>query len=200
MNSTTGSVQWRIQFRPSEADLKRITALAQELPKNVRRKIVRQGLRDWGNAVKRTIKSLALPRAKRTKRDIAVKTKTYKKGRIWCGVGVRKDGNRVGRRSHLYDGGWRPVRKGLVVTNGTLGPKPAPKLVRNWKGNRSARIVPFSQNRGWRSGMKKQSATLGARIYRRLYITRAGQRHQSRVVQYVEDAVRTAFSEGAARA
>lgn len=190
-----------MQFRPSAHDLKRITDIAQELPKKIRKKIVRKGLRDWGEAVKRTMKSLALPKAKRTKRDIAVKTKTYRKGRIWAGVGVRKDGNRVGKRAHLYDGGYRPFKKGLVrLSEGVAGPKPPPKLVRNWKGNRNARIVPFSQERDWRKGMRRQQATLGARINRRLYITRAGQRHQPRVFQFIYDAVQVALMEGASRA
>ena len=94
---------FKIQFRPSKEDLEKIAAIASELPKKMRKKIVRKGLRNWGDAVKRTMKALALPKAKRTKRDIAVKTKTYRKGIIWAGVGVRKDGNRVGKRSHFYD-------------------------------------------------------------------------------------------------
>ncbi len=201
MSSINSGIAWKVQFRPSKRDLERITQLAQELPKGVRKKIVRKGLRDWGEAVKRTMKSLSLPKAKRTRRDIAVKTKTYRKGRIWAGVGVRKDGARVGSRSHLYDGGWRPFKKGLVRTGeGTFGPKPPPKLVRNWKGNRNARIVPFSQDRGWRRGMKRMSSTLGGTIYRRLYITRAGLKHQPRVVQFVEDAVQRALMEGVRRA
>ena len=192
---------YRIQFRPSEADLKRIAKVAQELPKKIRNKIVRKGLRDWGEAVKRTMKHLALPKAKRTKRDIAVKTKTYRKGRIWCGVGVRKDGNRVGWRAHFYDQGWRPFKKGFVrISDGVVGPKPAPKLIRNWKGNRNARIVPFSQDRGCRKGIRRRESALGPRIYRRLFVTRAGQKHQERVVQFIEDAVQIALMEGARRA
>lgn len=173
------------------------TGTAKEDPKEDRS----QGASRLGEAVKRTMKSLALPKAKRTKRDIAVKTKTYRKGRIWAGVGVRKDGNRVGKRAHLYDGGYRPFKKGLVrLSEGVAGPKPPPKLVRNWKGNRNARIVPFSQERDWRKGMRRQQATLGARINRRLYITRAGQRHQPRVFQFIYDAVQVALMEGASRA
>jgi hypothetical protein len=187
---------FRVQFRPSQHDLERIAAIASELPKKMRVKIVRKGLRNWGEAVKRTMKSLALPKAKRTKRDIAIKTKTYRKGRIWAGVGVRKDGNRVGKRSHLYDGGWRPFKKGLVrLSDGVVGPKPPPKLVRKWKGNKAARIVPFSQDRGWRKGIKRRESALGARIYRRQYITRAAQRHQPRVVEFISDAVQTAIME-----
>jgi len=187
---------FKIQFRPSKHDLERIAAIASELPKKMRKKIVRKGLRNWGDAVKRTMKALALPKAKRTKRDIAVKTKTYRKGRIWCGVGVRKDGTRVGKRSHLYDGGWRPFKKGLVrLSDGVVGPKPPPKLVRKWKGNKNARIVPFSQDRGWRKGIKRRESALGARIYRRLYITRSAQRHQPRVVEFISDAVETALME-----
>jgi hypothetical protein len=187
---------FKIQFRPSKEDLEKIAAIASELPKNMRKKIVRKGLRNWGEAVKRTMKALAHPKAKRTKRDIAVKTKTYRKGRIWAGVGVRKDGNRVGWRSHMYDQGWRPVLKGLTLTSdGQLGIKPPPKLVRKWKGNRNARIVPFSQNRGWRLGIRKQSSSLGARIYRRLFVTRAGLKHKDSTVQYIYDAVQESLTE-----
>ena len=197
VNSTAAKrAGFKIQFRPSKEDLEKIAAIASELPKKMRKKIVRKGLRNWGDAVKRTMKALALPKAKRTKRDIAVKTKTYRKGIIWAGVGVRKDGARVGKRSHFYDQGWRPVRKGLTLTSdGQVGSKPPPKLVRKWKGNKNARIVPFSQRRGWRLGLKKNAASLGTRIYRRLYITRAGQKHQNSIVHYVNESVKEALQE-----
>jgi hypothetical protein len=191
--SSTASrrIAFRAQFKVSPTDLRRIAAVAQELPKKIRRKVVRKSLRDWGDRVKRTAKAL-LPRAARnTRRDLAVKTKTYRKGRIWCGVGVRKDGNRVGWRSHLYDGGYRPWKKGIVkLKGGGFGPKPTPKLVRKWKGNRNARIVPFSQNRGWRDGVK---GNVGSRIYRRLWLTRAAQKWQPTVVDFIVSGVEEAL-------
>lgn len=197
MNSTAAKrAGYRIQFRPSEEDLNRIREAALQLPKKIRSKIVRKGLREWGEKVKRSMKSLAHFKAKRTKRDIAVKIKTYRKGRIWCGVGVRKDGSRVGKRSHLYDQGWRPPQKGLVLLSpGVVGPKPTPKLVRKWKGNKNARIVPFSQQRGWRKGVKKRDAVLGARIYRRLYITRPAKLYQPKAVDFITNAVEDALME-----
>lgn len=194
MSSTNERVAFRVLFMASYADLQKVAVMAQELPKEIRKKIVRKGLRDWGEAVLRTIKSGAHRKAKRTKRDLAVKTKTYRRGRIWAGVGVRKDGNRVGWRSHLYDGGWRPIQKGFVMSqDGTLQPKPIPKLKRNWKGNKQARIVPFSQNRGWRSGVRRSH--LGNVIYKLGYIRRAAIKHQSRVSQYVRDAIDIALME-----
>lgn len=171
----------------SAKDLARIKAIAQELPKKVRRKVVRTSLREWGEALKRSAKALLPKRHKQTRRDLAVKTKTYRRGRIWCGVGVRKDNNRVGWRSHLYDGGYRPWRKGVIkLDGGGFGPKPSPKLVRNWKGNRNARIVPFSQQRGWRKDVK---GNVGARIYRILWLTRAANRWQPRVIEFVRNGV-----------
>ena len=187
--SSTGSkrIAFRAQFQVSAKDLARIKAIAQELPKKVRRKVVRKSLREWGEALKKSAKALLPKGHKQTRRDLAVKTKTYRKGRIWCGVGVRKDGNRVGRRSHLYDGGYRPWQKGVVkLKGGGFGPKPAPKLVRNWKGNRKARIVPFSQQRGWRKYVK---GNVGARIYRILWLTRAAKRWQPRVIEFIRAGV-----------
>lgn len=194
MSSTASSrIAFRAQFKVSPSDLRKIAEAAQRLPKAVRRKVVRRSLREWGERVKRTAKAL-LPRGhKRTRRDLAVKTKTYRKGRIWCGVGVRKDGDRVGWRSHLYDGGYRPWRKGIVkLKGGGFGPKPAPKLVRKWRGNRNARIVPFSQQRNWRDGVK---GNVGVRIYRRLWLTRAAQKWQPTVVDFVRDGVAEALRE-----
>lgn len=192
MSSTASRrIAFRAQFQVSAKDLERIKAIAQELPKKVRRKVVRKSLRDWGESLKRSAKALLPKRHKQTRRDLAVKTKTYRKGRIWCGVGVRKDGNRVGRRSHLYDGGYRPWQKGVVkLKGGGFGPKPAPKLVRNWKGNRNARIVPFSQQRGWRKDVK---GNVGGRIYRILWLTRAAKRWQPRVVEFVRSGVNEAL-------
>jgi hypothetical protein len=187
--SSTGlkRIAFRAQFQVSAKDLERIKAIAQELPKKVRRKVVRKSLREWGESLKRSAKALLPKRHKQTRRDLAVKTKTYRRGRIWCGVGVRKDGNRVGWRSHLYDGGYRPWQKGIVkLKGGGFGPKPAPKLVRKWKGNRNARIVPFSQQRGWRDGVKGK---VGARIYRILWLTRAARRWQPRVIDFVRAGV-----------
>ncbi len=188
MSSTASKrIAFRAQFTVSPQDLRKITEAAQRLPKAVRRKVVRKSLRDWGEAMKRTAKAFLPKGHKRTRRDLAVKTKTYRKGRIWCGVGVRKDGDRVGWRSHLYDGGYRPWQKGIVkLKGGGFGPKPAPKLVRNWKPNYSARIVPFSQQRNWRERVK---GNLGTRIYRRLWLTRAAQKWQPRVVDFVRDGV-----------
>jgi len=193
--SSTASrrIAFRAQFQVSAKDLERIKEIAQELPKKVRRKVVRKSLREWSESLKRSAKALLPKRHKQTRRDLAVKTKTYRKGRIWCGVGVRKDGNRVGWRSHLYDGGYRPWPKGLVkLKTGGIGAKPAPKLVRNWKGNRNAKIVPFSQKRDWRKGIR---GNVGSRIYRILWLTRAGKRWQPRVFEFVRIGVSEALRE-----
>ena len=176
---------FKIQFQLNVKDLKAIAAMAEKLPKAMRKKIVRKGLRDWGKALIQRMKK-RLPRAaKRTRRDLAMKTKTYKRGRIWAGVGVRVDGNRVGYRSHLYDGGYRPFAKG---SRASLNLKKPGK----WKGNPNPK-PPSRTNRGWRDGLRRRN--LGPVINRKLWLTAPAKYYATRTRQYIEDAIAESLRE-----
>lgn len=187
------SVAYRVRWQMSEADLRQLRRALEELPKRIRGKVLRKGLREWGNRLKLAIKRSSYRNAKRTRRDLAVKTKTYKRGRvIWCGVGVRKDGNRRGRYSHLYDGGWSPWPKGkkanradLSARDAAQGPKRAP---RNPRGG----FVPFSYDRGWRKRIRTGG---GARRYATKYLTNPATAFAPKAREYVEDAIVEALRE-----
>ena len=106
---------YRITFRVTAKELAEIKASLERLPKGIRGKVLRTGLRGWGEEVKRAVRAKARRKDVRTRRSIIVKTKTYKRGKvIWCGIGVRKGGPiDVGWKSHLHDQGYRPWRKGI---------------------------------------------------------------------------------------
>jgi hypothetical protein len=157
-----------------------------EMPLAVRNKIVRKGLRAWGTRVVKAVRRGVLPADRETRRDVAVKIKSYRRGRVmWAAVGVRKDGMRVGWRSHFWDGGFRVWQKGIKA-DGT--PKREPTRAGR---NPNPRFVPFSYRRDWRDGKTKRN--LGRRIGRRLYLTRARAQYAPLAEQYVRDAVAEAI-------
>jgi hypothetical protein len=179
VNSIAGRLKVRLDSRALRREL-------EQLPPKVRGKVFRKGLREWGRRTVQAVKRRVLPADRETRRDVAVKIKSYKRGRvIWAAVGVRKDGMRVGWRSHFWDGGFRVWKKG-VKADGT------PKKASTRPGrNPNPRFVPFSYNRGWRSGIRKRN--LGQRIGRRLYLTRARAQWAPQAAQYVRDAVAEAI-------
>lgn len=169
-----------------KVDARKLGVALNRLPPDIRRKVARKGLREWGKRVVREVKRGVLPQDEETRRDVAVKVKSYRKGKvIWAGVGVRKDGLRVGWRSHFWDGGFRVWQKGMKA-DGTM--KKAPTRPGR---NPNPRIVPFSQKRGWRDGLSKRG--LGQRIGRRLYIQRPKAAWLPKADEYVRDAIMEAL-------
>lgn len=184
---------YRITFKIEEADLQKIREASDRLAKGIRGKIVRKGLREWGEDTKRIVRGMARRKDVRTRRSIAVKTKTYKRGKvIWCGVGVRNGGvYDVGWKSHFHDQGYRAWVKGIKAD----GSKKKP--VRFWNRNPKSRLVPFSYRKGWRKGLFRRN--LGPIIYRTEYLTRPAQMNSAKVRQYIEDAVALALREESRR-
>lgn len=179
---------YRITFSVSYKDREQIAKSVERLPKKIRGKIIRKGLRAWGERTKQMVKAMTRRKDVRTRRGVKVKVKTYKRGKvIWCGVGVKKGKgeNDVGWKSHLHDGGYRPWKKG-VKADGSIAKKP-----RLWNRNPNPRFVPFSYNRGWRKG--KSRMNLGMRIYRIQYLTRPAHLMAAKVRDYVEDAIEEAL-------
>ena len=179
MNSISVKFRVKVQARKLDVALDR-------LPPDIRRKVARKGLREWGKRVVADVRRGVLAQDDETRRDVAVKIKSYRRGKvIWAGVGVRRDGLRVGWRSHFWDGGFRVWQKGMKA-NGTM--KKAPTRPGR---NPNPRIVPFSQKRGWRDGLSKQN--LGKLIGRRLYIQRPKMAWLPKADKYVRDAIMEAL-------
>jgi hypothetical protein len=156
------------------------------LPPKVRMKTARVGLRKWGRRVVTAARRRVLPQDRDTRRDMAVKVKSYKRGKVlWAAVGVRRDGMRVGWRSHFWDVGFRVWQKGIKA-DGT--PK---KPVRLWNRNPAPKFVPFSYRRDWRKGIRKKN--LGQRIGRRLYMTDTHRQWAPKADEYVRDAIAEAL-------
>lgn len=186
---------YRISFTVSKHDMEKIRESVERLPKGIRGKIVRKGLRAWGDRTARMVKAMTRRKDVRTRRGVKVKIKTYKRGKvIWCGVGVKKGKgvNDVGWKSHLHDGGYRTWRKG-VKADGSVAKKP-----RLWNRNPNPRFVPFSYKRDWRKGLSGRN--LGPIIHRVQYMTKPGRIMQSQVRDYVQDAIEEALRMEAKRA
>lgn len=183
------SAAFRVQFRMTKQDLEDTRRALEALPSRIRGKVLRRGLREWATGLKKSVRSAVRRRDRRTRRDLAVKTKTYRRGKsIWVGVGVRTDGERVGWKSHLHDGGYRAWQKG-VKADGTPARKP-----RLWQRNPNPRIAPFiAKNRGWRDGRTKRN--LGKVIYKTEYMTRPARSWAPRVRSFVSDAIAEALRE-----
>lgn len=160
----------------------------QALPAKVQKKVARKGLRAWGKRVMVAIKRGVLPADREMRRDVGMKVVSYKRGRlIWCAVGVRADGERVGWRSHMWDGGFRVWKKGTDQNGNPIVQGPKQK-----QRNPNPRFVPFSYNRGWR--LNKARTGLGSKIVgRRLFITRARAAWSPKASEYVRDAVAEAL-------
>jgi len=188
--SSIGS--FRFQFRASEQDVAAVTAALKRLPEGIRRKIARKGIREWAKKLRTAVRAMAYPKAKRTRRNLAVKVKTYRRSIVWGAVGVKASG--YGRedpswRSHLFDGGWRPWPKGTKSSQSRTAKATAARRVGEWKPNYNAKLPAAStMNRGWRKGLRRR---FGARIFRLQYLTQPAQSH----VQYARTAVVNAVEE-----
>lgn len=156
------------------------------LPPEIRKKVVRKGLREWGKRALRAMRRRIRSSDPEMRRDGIVKLKTYKRGKVfWAGVGVRKDGLGSGWRAHFWNNGFRVWQKGLRK-DGT--PKPAPKHPGR---NPRPRLDPWNRRSGWRDGIKKRG--LGPRIGRWLFITKTNLEWGPKAAQYVRDAIAEAI-------
>jgi hypothetical protein len=181
MSSVAGGIRVRVDARALGAALKK-------LPLKLQKKIARKGLREWGRRVVTAIKRGVLPADTRMRRDAGMKIVSYKKGRlIWCAVGVRTDGQRVGWRSHMWDEGFRVWRKGTDQNGNPIVQGPKQK-----QRNPNPKFVPFSYNRGWRRN--KARTGLGTKVVgRRMFITKARNAWLFKADDYVRDAVAEAL-------
>jgi hypothetical protein len=180
-----------IRFRFDQQSLVDVHAMLSELPQKMRGKVLRGALRRTLKRQLTASRAAARPQDVRTRRDIAIKTKTYKRGRvIWASVGVlfdaagtRRDSTRQGWRAHFHDVGYRPWRKG-VKADGT-----APKVPRgDAPRNRNARFAPFIRfNKGWRLG--KKGRNLGGRILRTGFLFAPARAFEPQIIRAVQSEV-----------
>lgn len=107
------------------ASMRALQAALNRFDPNVRKAIAKRALRAWGNDTKRAAKVFAYPKAERTKRQLTLKVKTYKKA-VWAGVGVKTERIKtppnlrlgrysplVGWKSHFMEVGWRAWPRGM---------------------------------------------------------------------------------------
>lgn len=105
--------------------IRRLEAVLQRFPQNLRKGIAKDALRPWAQAVRRAARGFAWKNAERTKKQLFYKVKTYKRA-VWAAVGVRaekvkntKPEQRLGRyspyvgwKSHFMEVGWHAFPKG----------------------------------------------------------------------------------------
>lgn len=104
--------------------IRRLNAVLQQFPKNMRKSIAKDALRPWAQAVRKAARSFAWKNAVRTKQQLSYKVKSYKK-HVWAGVGVKTETihtpkeARLGRlspfvgwKSHFMEVGWHAFPKG----------------------------------------------------------------------------------------
>ena len=107
------------------ASLKRVSKMLQSLEKKLADRIAKDALRKWGRQVVRAAKGFTHPASERTRRQITLKVKSYKRA-VWAGVGVKTEKVRndpksrlgryspfVGWKSHFFEVGWRAWPRGL---------------------------------------------------------------------------------------
>lgn len=187
----------KIKFQVDQKSLADIHRMLSELPEKMRGKVIRGALRKVLGSQLRASKNLARPQDVRTRRDLAIKTKTYKRGRIiWASVGVlfdslggRRDSVRQGWRAHFHDVGYRPWRKGVPAFINAREPVRTGRPGRN----PNPRFVPFSYKRDWRKGKKR--IALGSRILATGYLTLPARRFEPMVVRAVTVQVEAAVKE-----
>ena len=208
------SSNFRMQMRIDPKEIEDLRRKIMTFVPKVRKQIVRKGLRRWGSIVARGVKSAAWPKARRTRRAVMVKVKSYRNGTIWCGVGIRlgsglanrRQMDDPGNRSHLFEGGFRPWKKGERVESQTRAKsrktgkiqtittfrEAAPRSAR--KGNPNGFFAPFiAKNRGWRKGLKGRA--LGTKIFALKYISRPGNAAKKMLRPSLESAIMDAMQE-----
>lgn len=114
-----------ISFTVAPAEVAKLTDRLGTLEKKLRNQIVKKALRAWGSEVRKAARQFAWRNAERTKRQLTVKVKQYKKA-VWAAVGVKTQKVRtappeqrlgrtsplVGWKAHFMEVGWHAWPKG----------------------------------------------------------------------------------------
>lgn len=107
-----------------QESLRRLTKCLERFDPAVRKRIAKDALRPWGKVVRQAARRFAWKNAERTKKQLTVKVKTYKRA-VWAGVGVKTEkvktppSERLGRyspfvgwKSHFMEVGWHAWPRG----------------------------------------------------------------------------------------
>jgi len=108
-----------------QKSVKALTLALQKFEPALRKRIAKDALRPWGREVVKAARRFAWKNAERTKKQLTVKVKTYKRA-VWAAVGVKAErvktppAARLGRKSpfvgwksHFMEVGWHAWPKGV---------------------------------------------------------------------------------------
>jgi len=123
-----------ITFTVEPAAVSALTDRLESIDKQLRKQIVKKALRKWGAEVRKAARQFAWRNAERTKRQLTVKVKAYKKA-IWAGVGVKtaktktnpseqragRNSPLVGWKAHFMEVGWRAWPRGKSGNKERIG-------------------------------------------------------------------------------
>ena len=158
-----------IDFKIDPRSMAELHEILSQFPDKMRSKVLRGALRRTLKQQMKATVSMARPQDVRTRRDVAIKTKTYKRGKvIWASVGVnwdvggtRRDSKYQGWRAHFHDVGYRAWRKGMRAN--AMRPD-EPRGPKRPSRNPNPRFAPFIRfNKGWRKG--KKGINLGGGVW-----------------------------------
>lgn len=143
-----------VQIDP--ASLKALEKSLQTLDPNIRKKVAKDALRKWGRVVVKAAKGFAWKNAERTKRQLTLKVKSYKRA-VWAGVGVKAEKvntpreSRLGRlspfvgwKSHFMEVGWHAWPKG--VSGNTERRAEGARNIRIGEGNFTTKQITVYRN------------------------------------------------------
>lgn len=161
-----------INYGISQQSLKNIQKDLQTLGRTLAKKVIRTGLRAWGNETIQVMRSNMMWNDDEVKRAVKIKVVSFKRNRgIWIGVGI-EGGKMVTAHGkpfwaatlgRWYTDGWTPYPKG----------RPTGK-----------------KTRGWRSGLRGVG---GNKIYQLDFLTKTARSQQQNISYHIEEAMRSAL-------
>lgn len=162
-----------INYGISQQSLKNIQKDLQTLGRTLAKKIIRSGLRTWGNETIQVMRSNMRWNDDEVKRAVKIKIVSFKRNRgIWIGVGIEggKTTTAHGKPfwaatlGRWYNDGWTPYPKG--------------------------RPTGDKKTKGWRKGVRN---TGGRKIYQLDFLTKTATAQQRSISYHIEEAMRSAL-------
>lgn len=157
---------WQIDSRT----IKQIQTSLKEFDTKLKKKIIRDGARQWGKDTIQTIRNNMTWQEKDLKKAVKMRVKTLRKNRgIWIGVGIESS-KKVGKgvdtywaatKARWYNDGWTPYPK----------------------GRKSGR-----KGKGWRNGLRGQG---GQKIYQTHFMDLAAQQQLPKLPDYIIEAIQS---------
>lgn len=161
-----------INYGVSQQSLKAIQQDLQTLGRTLAKKIIRTGLRAWGNETAALMRANMTWNDEEVKRAVKIKVVSFKRNKgIWIGVGI-EGGKTVTAHGkpfwaatlgRWYNDGWTPYPKG----------RPSGK-----------------KTRGWRKGVRNVG---GSKIYELDFLTKTARTAHQTISFHIEEALRSAL-------